>query len=112
MFKNLEDLQKYGKENVEIALQSFGAMSKGFQAVATELSDYSKKSFEEGTQAVEKLLGAKSLEKAIEVQQGYIKEAYEGFVSKATKLSEIYAEVAKETYKPFEGLLAKVTPAK
>lgn len=108
MFENFESLQKLSKDNVEVATKSFGVASKGFQAIATEIADYSKKSFEDGTAAMEKLLGAKSLDKAIEVQTDFYKTAYEGFVSKATKIGELYADIAKETYKPIEGAFAKV----
>jgi len=112
MMKTLDDVQKVGKDNVEATLKSFSATSKGLQAIAAEVTNYSKKSFEDGTVALERLLGAKSLEKAIEVQSDYVKQTYEGFVTQATKLGELYADLAKEAYKPFEGYLAKVTPAK
>jgi phasin family protein len=107
MVKNFEDLQQVGKENVEIALKSFGTLSKSGQAIAVEVADYSKKAFEDGTAALEKLFGVKSVEKAIEVQTEYAKSAYEGFVAEATKLSELYADFAKEAYKPFETAFAK-----
>jgi hypothetical protein len=107
MVKNLEDLQQVGKENVDLALKSVGVLSKGTQAIAVEITDYSKKAFEDGTAALEKLFGVKSLEKAIEVQTEYAKAAYEGFVAKASKIGELYAGLAKETYKPFETLMAK-----
>ena len=112
MLKNVDEMQKLGKDNVEAAVKAFGASSKGFQAIAAEVTNYSKKSFEDGTAAVERLLGAKTLEKAIEIQSEYAKTAYEGFVAEATKLGELYADLAKEAYRPFEGYLAKVTPAK
>jgi hypothetical protein len=111
MVKNFEELQQFGKDGFEATAKSFDAVSKSAQAIATELVDYTKKSFEDGTQAFEKLIGAKSVEKAIEVQQAYLKDAYEGFVSQATKLGTIYADLAKETYKPFE-TFAKVAPVK
>ena len=107
MVKNFEDLQQVGKENVEVAMKSVGAMSKGAQAIAVEVADYSKKPFEDGTAALEKLFGVKSFEKAIELQTEYAKTSYEGFVAKASKIGELYADLAKETYKPFEGLIAK-----
>ena len=107
MFDNFESLQKIGKENVDTAMKSFGVASKGMHAIATEVADYSKKSFEDGTAALEKLFGAKSLDKAIEVQTDFYKTAYEGFVSKATKIGELYADIAKESYKPIEGAFAK-----
>jgi hypothetical protein len=112
MLKNFEDFQKLGKDNVDVAMKQFGSVSKGWQAIATEFADYSKKSFEDGSAALEKLFGAKSLEKAIEVQSDYAKSAYEGFVAQATKMGELYTDLAKESYKPFEGLLSKVSAAK
>jgi hypothetical protein len=107
MIKNFEDIQQFGKENVDLALKSMGALSKGSQAIAVEVADYSKKAFEDGTAALEKLFGVKSFDKAIEVQTEYAKTAYEGFVAKASKIGELYADLAKETYKPFEALMAK-----
>ena len=112
MLKNFEDIQKLGKDNADVAMKQFGTVSKGFQAIAVEFADYSKKSFEDSTAALEKLLGAKTLEKAIEVQAEYVKTAYEGFVAEATKIGELYTDLAKESYKPLEGFLAKVAPAK
>jgi hypothetical protein len=55
-------------------------------------TDYSKKSFEEGSAALERLLGARVFERAVEIQTAYAKTAYEGFVAQATKLGELYAE--------------------
>ena len=110
--KTVEDMQKFGKDNVDATMKSFGAVSKSFQAIAVELADYSKKAFEDGTAAAEKLFGAKSLEKAIEVQSDYFKSSYEGFISQSTKLGELYSDLAHEAYKPFEEYMSKVTVAK
>jgi hypothetical protein len=107
MVKSLEDLQQVSKDNVDIAMKSFGAVSKSAQAIAVEIADYSKKSFEEGTATLEKLFGVKSVEKAIELQTEYAKSAYEGFVAEANKIGEMYSALAKESYKPFETMMAK-----
>jgi hypothetical protein len=112
MLKNFEEFQKLGKDNVDVAMKQFGSVSKGWQAIASEFADYSKKSFEDGSAALERLFGAKSLDKAIEVQSDYAKTAYEGFVAQATKFGELYTDLAKESYKPFEGFLSKVSAAK
>ena len=110
MLQNIEEMQKLGKENVDFAMKSFGTVSKGVQAIAAEFADYSKKSFEESTATAEKLFGAKTLDKAVEIQSAYFKSSYEGFVAEATKLGELYADLAKEAYKPYEGILGKITP--
>ncbi len=112
MVKNIDDMQQFGKDNVDATMKSFGVLSKSMQAIAVEMADYSKKVFEQGTAATEKLIGSKSLEKAIEVQSDYAKSTYEGFVAEATKLGELYADLAKEAYKPFEGQLGKFASAK
>jgi hypothetical protein len=106
--KNFDEFQKVGKDNMDATMKSFGAFSKGMQAIAVEVTDYSKKSFEEGSAAVEKLLGAKSLEKAIEIQSDYAKSAYEGFVAGATRIGELYADLTKEAYQPFESYFGRV----
>jgi hypothetical protein len=107
MIKNFDDVQKLGQNGVDATLRSFNAASKGAQAIAIEFADFSRKSFEQNTAAIEKLLGARTLESAIEVQTEYAKSAYEGFVAQATKIGSLYADIAKETYKPFEGYFTK-----
>lgn len=108
--KNLDGMQKLGKDGVDATLQSFTVASKGIQVIAGEYVDYARKSFELGTATFEKLLGARTLDRAIEVQTDFAKTAYEGFVAQAAKIGELYADVAKQAYKPLEGYAAKVTP--
>ena len=109
MVKNMDELQQFGKDNMDATMKSLGTFSKSWQAIAAECADYSKKSYEESSAALEKLFGAKSIDKAFEIQSEYAKNAYEGFVSQATKLGELYTDLAKESYKPFEGMVAKAT---
>ena len=112
MVKNIEEVQQLGKDNMDLAMKSVGAWSKSMQAIAIELADYSKKVFEQGTAATEKLISAKSLDKAFEVQSDYVKNSYEGFVAQATKLGELYTDLAKEAYKPFENQFGKFASVK
>ena len=105
MIKNFDDFQKLGQQNVDTAMKMLGEWSKGWQAIAAEMSDYTKRSFEEGTATVEKLLSAKSVEQAVEIQTGYAKRAYDNYMHQVSKLGGLYAELAKEAYKPVEKLL-------
>jgi hypothetical protein len=107
-----EDMQKFGQSNVDMAVTSFGVWTKGAQAIAAEMVDYSKKSAESSAAAWEKLMGVKSLEKALEVQSQYLRSSYEDFVAEATKLGELYVDLAKQAYKPFEATLAKASAMK
>jgi len=95
-----------------MALNSFGAWTKNVQAIASEVADYSKKAFEDSAAAWEKFIGAKSVEKAMEVQNEYLKSSHEDFIAQSTKLGELYVDLAKAAYKPFEGMLAKTAAMK
>jgi hypothetical protein len=112
MVQNFDDMQKLGKNNLEATVKSFDALSKSAQAIAVEVVDYSKKSFEDGSKTLEKLLGVKTLDQAITIQTDFAKTAYEGFVSQVTKIGELYSELFKETYKSFESNLPKAAPGK
>ena len=54
MIKNFDDVQKMSKESMDATMKSFGVFSKATQAIATEVADYSKKSFEDSTKVMEK----------------------------------------------------------
>ena len=105
MIKNFDDFQKLGQQNVDAAMKAIGDWSKGWQAIAAEMTDYTKRSFEEGTATVEKLLSAKSIEQAVEIQTGYAKRAYDDYMHQFSKIGGLYADLAKEAYKPVERAL-------
>ena len=108
MMTGLDQFQKAGKDNLDVAVKSANAFTKGFQALAAETADYSRHSFETGAKAFEQLVAASSLDKAVEVQSVYLRTAYEGYVSQATKVGEIVTAMARDAYKPYEGFFGKV----
>jgi len=110
MFK-VEDFQSYGKEQFEQCVASATSMQHGLQAIASAYGDYTKKSFEDTKSFVEKLSGVKSLDKAMEAQTEYARSACETFVTESQKIAGLYSDLAKQTFKPYEGLVAKFTPA-
>jgi phasin family protein len=107
----VEDIQAYGKQHFDTVVASATTLQNGFQAIASVYGDYTKKSFEDTKSFVEKLSGVKSLDKAIEAQTEYAKSAYEAFVAESQKIAGMYTDLAKETFKPLEGMVAKFTPA-
>ena len=106
-----DSFQNFGKDGVDAAMTSFGAFSRGVQSAAVEAVDYAKRSFEQSSQTVEKLAGARTLDTAVAIQNEYLRSAYEGFVAQATKMGELAASTAKEVYAPVEGLVAKARTA-
>jgi hypothetical protein len=101
-----EKVRDYSKEGMDAALKAFGAVSQGAQAITVEATDFAKRSLEQGTAAFEKLTAAKSLDKVVEIQTEYARTAYEGLVAQAGKMGTLYADLAKDTMKPFEAFTA------
>jgi hypothetical protein len=102
MFPTFDEVQKLGRDQVEGALKSFGAVAKGMQAIAAEAVDHSKSSFEAGAAAVERLLGARTFESAVEIQRDYAKASYEGFLAYGRRVGKLASETAAEAVKPYE----------
>ena len=111
MMVKVEDIQSYGKEHLESVAASASNMQSGVQAIASAYGDYAKKSFEDTKSFVEKLSGVKSLDKALEAQTEFARSSYETFVAESQKIAGLYTDLAKQTFKPYEGLVAKFTPA-
>jgi hypothetical protein len=99
--------QQNGKEQLDTASANIPG---GFQAIATAYGDYTKKSFEDTKAFVEKMSAVRSLDKAIEVQTGFAKTAYETFVTESQKIGALYGDLARQSYEPFGGFVAKMTP--
>lgn len=109
MFKNVEDFQKFNKDQIEAVTAASSTFTKGLQQIATETTAFSKKQFEASSAAVEKLLGAKSIDAAFQIQTDFAKSAYESFIAQATKVGELYTSLAKDAFKPVEAAVAKAS---
>lgn len=111
MVANFDNVQKIGKEQFEAVSAAAAAVTKGWQSIAAETTDYSKKSFEKSRVLAEKLIAVKKLDEALQLQSDYAKSAYEDFLAEATKIGELYSSIAKEVFKPIESAAKAYSPA-
>jgi hypothetical protein len=109
--QSVKPAPQVGKQPIAAIVAPDNTLAIDFQTIATAYSNYSKKSFEQTKAYVEKLAGVRSLDKAIEIQTEFAKQAYETFVSESQKIRELYSGLAKQSLKPLEGLVAKTTSA-
>jgi len=108
MTNNFEDIQKLGNEQLDAATTVAASIARGLQTIAAEASDFSKQSMEANSAYLEKLLNAKSLEAAMEIQSEFAKSNYERLVAQATKMGELYTALAKDAFKPVETALTRL----
>jgi hypothetical protein len=105
MTKDSDYLRNSDKALLETFAMPDSAVSTNMLAIVAEATDYTKKSLEDRLAFVEKLLGAKSFDSAIQIQSEYAKTCFEGFVAEATKMGDLYSNLAKLAFKPFGGAI-------
>ena len=79
------------------------------RTIANAYSDYTRRSLEETRSYVERLKGAGSLGKAMEVQSEFARHAYENFVADSQKIYELQRELTRQMFKPLESLVTRRT---
>ena len=107
MFRNFEELQRAGKERFEATTEATANFFKGLQQIAVETTGYSSNSVKSSVGLIGEMFGAKTIEDAIHIQSAYAKSAHESFLAQSAKIGELYANLAKEAFKPVEFAAAR-----
>ena len=107
MANQMDDMQNMGKTQVEQMSSTIASMTRSLQAIATETSEYSKRSLESTSALMEKLVGVKSIDTAIQLQSEFAKAQFEGFMAQANKMGELYKSMTKDAFKPMETAMAQ-----
>jgi hypothetical protein len=76
------------------------------QTIANAYVDYTRKSLQESRSFVEKLMGVRSFDNAIEVQTEFARQALANFVAGSQEICELYGKLATQSFRPWEGLAA------
>jgi hypothetical protein len=82
------------------ASRSLAEANRGFQAIASEINDFSKRRFEDFVQSWERCLNARSFGDVMETQTQYAQRAYDAYTSEMSKLGEMYLSMARGAAKP------------
>jgi hypothetical protein len=96
------EYQKAVERGFETASRSFSEANRGFQALAAELTDFSKRRWEDVFRAWEQLLRARHFGDVVEVQAKYAQGAFEAYASEMSKLGEMCLSTARSASKPVE----------
>ena len=66
-----DQFQRAAEGGWQAAGRSITEVNRGFQALAAEMTEYSKKTFDDTIRTREQLIGVKSLEQLVEIQSQY-----------------------------------------
>lgn len=106
--KGFEGITAFSQENLDALVKSSEIAAKAAEGINTEISAYSKKSFEETVAAAQDLASAKTMTELFEKQTAFAQSSFEGFVQQSTKMNEILAAATKDIAAP---LAARATAA-
>lgn len=96
----LESAMAAGKDQVDAIVSAGNVAAKGIETINAEVIAFSKTAIEEQISAAKALMGAKTLQEFIELQNDYAKSAFEAYTAHTTKLSEVATKVTQETFAP------------
>ena len=96
------EFRKAAEGGFEAASRSLSEANRGFQAMAAEMTDFSKRRWEDVLQAWEQLLRARHFGDVVDVQTRYAQRAYDAYTSEMSKLGEMYLATARSASKPVE----------
>lgn len=98
--KGVDDAAKLSKDQVEAYVSAGNVASKGLETINAEVMAFTKTQVEDQISAAKAMMGAKTLQELIELQNGYAKSAFEAYTAHTTKLSEVATKVAQDAFAP------------
>ncbi len=108
---NFPEIKAFGTAPFDAFSAAATSSTKALQSIAAETTDYSKKSFEKSRAHLEKVIGVKNINEAVQLQSEFAKSAYEDFIAQATKIGEMYSSLVKEAFKPISMASSAQAPA-
>lgn len=102
LFKGFEDVSQSGKDNVEAVVKSSQIFAKAAEELNKAISTLAQSSIELNMQAGQALLGAKSLQDLVEVQQELARSSFDHFIAGSSKISDMAMKVTNEALEPIQ----------
>jgi hypothetical protein len=103
------EYQKAAERGFEAAGRSFTEANKAIQAIAIEMTDFSKRRFEDVWHSWEQLLSARSFGDVVEVQARFAQKARDAYTSEMSKLGKMYLNTIRNAAKPVEEVSRRVS---
>lgn len=104
----LNEMNAQGKRNVEAAVASVTAATKGVETLGAQAITFSKKAFDDHVAQTKALTGARSVQEVVELQTGYAKVFMEGYIAELNRASEVVSAAVKETLRPLNERVSAV----
>lgn len=102
MFEGYDQFASLSQGNYDAVSKSFGILAKGLEDASKTWFAYTQGSVDSTVAFGKQVLGAKSLNEVVDLQNSFAKTSFDTFVSESTKLSEIGVKTANEAIEPIK----------
>ena len=100
---SLESMVDLGRENIAAMTKANLALSQGLQAIGQELVAYATNSLETASQTATALLGARTLDEVLQLNNDLANRTLETMAERTAKLSEMGVTLANDALAPLGG---------
>lgn len=107
--KSLDEMSTMTKGSVEALMASTKAATAGLEAIAHQVADFSRKSFEETTAVARAMTTVKTPNEFMQLQSDFAKAQFDAAVAEMSKLSETMVKLAGEVFEPMQNRVALAT---
>jgi phasin family protein len=104
--KAFEEINEFGKGNVEALVESGKIAAKGFETLGQDYAEYARKQFEGTTAALKSFAGAKSPTDFFKLQADFVRGQFDSFVAESSKNTEAMLKLAGDVAKPISNRVA------
>ena len=98
--KGFEAVADMPKANFEAMVEAGNVFMKGFESLNGQMFAIARKQIAQSVETQKALLGAKSFQEAVEIQQGFVKNSMDRVVSDGAEISIAWMKVATEAGQP------------
>lgn len=87
-------------------VREHAAQAASLPAIVQVYGEYTRKSWAAGRVLVERLVAARSIDEAVEIQGEFAQQACANFAAQSQKICELYGDWVQQMFKPFEKFTA------
>lgn len=104
--KGVEDLNEFGKGNVEAIVESGKIAAKGLETLGQGYAEFGRKSFEGATAALKNLAAVKTPAEFLQLQSEYVRGQFDALVAETSKNTEAFIKLASDVAQPISNRVA------
>jgi phasin family protein len=98
--KSYDDVVAFNQNNLDAIVASSTVFAKGFEQLTKQCVAFANESFEEAVEASKKIVAAKTVNEAVDMQTKIAKNAWEKAVAEGQKISDLSTGIIKEASAP------------